>query len=100
MKCFPVMLPFVLPRETQRKDIYARCPREVPWSLVEPHEAQVIRNHQQTLERLAQRGGLGPDELVAVLEDRRWRDMPEREAVDRLVELSVRAAHKTEEEER
>lgn len=94
MKNFPVMIPYRLPREIQREDVYARCPREVPWSFVEPHEAQALENHQQTLARLAVRGGLGPDELVAVLEDRRWRAMDECEAVNRLVELAVQAARK------
>ena len=47
--------------------------RSVPWALVEPHEKQAWKNHGQTLERLAERGGLDPTELLAVLEDRRWR---------------------------
>ena len=45
----------------------AGCPRSVPWSLVAPHARQAEHNHSQTLERLAQRGGLSPAELVAVL---------------------------------
>jgi len=44
----------------------------VPWVTIEPHEAQARRNHDQSLERLAQRGGLSPMEAVLVLEDRRW----------------------------
>jgi hypothetical protein len=43
--------------------IRARWPRSVPWTFVEPHRAQIQSNHDQTLERLAQRGGLAPDEL-------------------------------------
>lgn len=46
------------------------CPRSVPWSLVEPDRRQAKRNHSQTLERLAQRGGLSPHELLATLEGR------------------------------
>ena len=42
----------------------------VPWSLVEPHQAQAMKNHRQTLERLAERGGLSWPELVAVISDR------------------------------
>lgn len=38
-------------------------PRTVPWSFVEQFRAQAERNHDQTLERLAERGGLAPDEL-------------------------------------
>ena len=38
-------------------------PREVPWSFVETFRAQAERNHGQTLERLAERGGLCPEEM-------------------------------------
>lgn len=45
-------------------------PASVPWDLVAAHEAQALRNHGgQTLRRLAERGGLGPWELLAVLLD-------------------------------
>jgi hypothetical protein len=43
---------------------------QVPWAMVEPHQRQAKINHGQTLERLAERGGLGPDEMMALLEDR------------------------------
>lgn len=52
----------------------------LPWDVIAPHAAQAQRNHGQTLERLAERGGLGPDEAVAVLENRPWRRMPRAEA--------------------
>lgn len=39
--------------------------RSVPWSLVEPLRERCARIHDQTLERLAERGGLGPEELWA-----------------------------------
>lgn len=61
---FPVL------RGTQReRDELERlgCPRSVPWAFVAPHEAQARMNHDQTLERLAERGGLSPSELVAVV---------------------------------
>jgi hypothetical protein len=63
------------------------CPRAIPWRLLAPHEEQAQRNHYQSLERLAERGGLCPSEMVAVLENRRWRGMPDQEAVARLMEL-------------
>lgn len=60
----------------------------VPWSLIAPHEAQAKRNHGgQSLARLAERGGLGACEAVAVLEDREWRRMPEAEAHAKLAAL-------------
>lgn len=35
----------------------------VPWGFVEPFRDAIERNHRQTLERLAERGGLSPVEL-------------------------------------
>jgi len=45
---------------------------EVPFAMLVPHEAQAMRNHGQTLERLAQRGGLGTSEALDILEGRGW----------------------------
>ena len=64
------------------------CPRAVPWWMVQQHETQAMRNHGgQTLVRLAERGGLGPDELCAVLEDRRWTEMTVSASVSELHDL-------------
>ena len=49
-------------------------PRSVPWRLLAPHEEQAKRNHDQDLERLASRGGLGPLEMRAIVEGRRLWD--------------------------
>jgi len=38
-------------------------PRSVPWSFAERFRAQAEENHSQTLERLAERGGLAPEEM-------------------------------------
>lgn len=46
-----------------------RC---VPWSFVAPHEAQAVRNHDQSLVRLASRGGLSPAEMLCVVKDQEW----------------------------
>lgn len=51
-----------------------RCPKSIPWELIEPHEQQALKNHDQTLDRLAQRGGLSPQEMIAVLSDKHWRE--------------------------
>ena len=60
----------------------------IPWDLIAPHEAQALNNHcGQTLERLAQRAGLSHCEAVAILEDRAWSLMNQREAVQRLSEI-------------
>lgn len=59
----------------------------LPWSLLAPHERQAQANHGQSLERLAQRGGLGLCEAVAILEDRRWHRMSRAEANAALVRI-------------
>ena len=66
------------------------CPRFVPWPLVAPHEAQAKWNHDQTLQRLSERGGLSPAELVAILEGKTLREirgLTDPAAVPRLLEL-------------
>lgn len=48
-------------------------PKEyIPLDIVKLHEKQAIINHSQTLERLAERGGLGWVELLYVLKDERY----------------------------
>ena len=48
-------------------------PKEyIPLDIIKLHENQAIRNHSQTLERLAERGGLGWIEALCVLEDREY----------------------------
>jgi len=39
---------------------------------VQQHEKQALRNHGQTLKRLAERGGLGWIEMLCVLENREY----------------------------
>jgi hypothetical protein len=46
---------------------WPKCARTVPLEAVAPFESQANRNHSQTLKRLAERGGLSPSELVAVM---------------------------------
>ena len=59
----------------------------IPWRLIAPHERQAQRTHSQTLERLAERGGLSPCEAMAVLEDREWCRMVPTEARAQLAAL-------------
>ncbi len=47
----------------------------IPWSLITPHEKQAKSNHDQSLKRIAERGGLDPLEAVAVIEDKSWREL-------------------------
>lgn len=70
--------------------------RTIPWEVLAPHEETAQKNHQQSLERLAHRGGLSASEAVAILEDRPWRRMTSAEAVARLAELvNIYAADRT-----
>lgn len=70
------------------------CPRTVPWDFVAEHESMCKQNHDQTTQRLAERGGLSPEEMVAVVEhhslktvrDRTWWMSPS-ESVPRLKAL-------------
>ena len=82
---FPVLWPW---RDEERKTCDALgCPRDISWALVETHDLQARKNHAQSLTRLAERAGLDPCELVAVLEDRPFRSIPLGDAVRRLLEL-------------
>ncbi len=78
---FPLLL------TDEEKMRYPLLAQTVPWALVAPHADQARRNHGQTLERLAERGGLALCELVAVLEDRPWEKMHPTTSVARLREL-------------
>jgi hypothetical protein len=56
----------------------------VPWWLAETARGQLRRNHSQTVERLAERGGLGVVELAGALTGRSWsqlRDLTETQAL-------------------
>ena len=44
-------------------------PSKIPWAVLAPHEAQALKNHSQTLEQLANRGGLGPEEAYCIYHD-------------------------------
>lgn len=46
-----------------------RTLRSVPWALVAPYEQRAKSNHSQSLRTLAMRGGLGIQELYALLRD-------------------------------
>ena len=58
-------------------------PGQIPWKLILRHEPQALRNHSQTIERLAERGGLGWGEAHAVLKGYRMRTPYMNQAVAR-----------------
>lgn len=53
----------------------------IDWQLVADHGKQAQANHYQTVERLAERGGLAWSELYAVLHNRPWQQMDENTAI-------------------
>jgi len=71
-KRFPVLL-------GEQRWIWSGMPDSIPWEAISTHESQARANHGQSLEVLAQRGGLSPYELLAVLLDQPfWRcNLPE-----------------------
>ena len=83
MRKFPVLRSYI--SREQRKC----CPESIPWKLVESHEERVMTNHHQSLERLAERGGLAPCEILAIVEDRRWKTMDIQDAIDKLRGLII-----------
>lgn len=68
--------------------------KSVPWAVLEPHRAQALINHGRTLEQLEAKGGVSPEEAVAIIEGRAWMRMPFTEARDRLAGY-VRAVEPT-----
>jgi hypothetical protein len=65
--------------------------RNVPWAFVAPHEEQALRNHDQTLRRLAERGGLGPAEMLLVLQGKELQDLTTEELAMPQVEALLAA---------
>ncbi len=51
----------------------------IPWRVIAPHAAQAERNHGQSLERLAERGGLCWAEAWGVLTGVPWHQLPRRQ---------------------
>lgn len=66
-RMFPVIFPYDRASRVELRKL--GFPRRVPWRLLAPHEARAKRSHSQSLEHLAERGGLSPGEMLAVLRD-------------------------------
>lgn len=63
MKDFPIL------------DYPANCPQTVSWDFMKRGERQAFANHDQTLEHLAGRGGLCPNEIMAAIQGKTWREV-------------------------
>lgn len=59
----------------------------IPWDSITIHEAQALKNHGQSLEKLASRGGLSWCETLAVLRDSEFVAIPEEEAKEKVLAL-------------
>ena len=64
---------------------YPDCPFTFPMELL--NEEWASKNHDQTLSRLNQRGGMCPREIVANAEHRSYVTMPLRRAINQMKEL-------------
>lgn len=51
------------------------------------NEEWARNNHGQSLDRLAERGGLSPCEAIAIISRRRWNSIPDDVAVNQLKEI-------------
>jgi hypothetical protein len=65
VKTFPILQSCV----RRCREQHFQSPVVVSFDLVKRHEAQALKNHGQTVERLAERGGLSWLELLMVLTD-------------------------------
>ena len=65
------------------------APAAVAWDVLEERRWRVLRNHGDTPDSLAERGGLSWCELLAIVEDRPWRPMPARDAYQRFRRLTA-----------
>lgn len=61
-------------KRIRKYPIIGTNPQEyIPWHVLAPHESQAQKNHGgQSLERLAQRGGLSWQEIYAIINDKAW----------------------------
>lgn len=71
---FPIMKPYGI--DTKGRAV----PTHIEWTALS--EQWAGRNHGQSLDELARRGGLDPTEAAAIIECRRWRPMLIEDALD------------------
>ncbi|KKL76346.1 hypothetical protein LCGC14_2045840 [marine sediment metagenome] len=74
-------MPILISQKTMRIAL-KNCPDFIPMICLDANQA--IKNHDQTLDRLRQRGGVSPSEALALIQHRAWHPMLHQEAVDRL----------------
>lgn len=75
----------VLNQQDCRPQLRKTMPRSIPWAFAETFREQAYENHSQTLERLAERGGLSPEEIWMAANAkslRMWREVDEQASID------------------
>lgn len=77
MKLFPIMVEYRNVKTTEY----------IPHDVIGCHEKQAMINHGQTLQRLAERGGLSYCEALAVIEDRKWTRIEQDEAKPKVLKI-------------
>lgn len=58
--------------------------KSMPMAMLEPFRRQAMKNHGQTLERLAERGGLCASEVLSIMDGIGWgrvKNCPENDAL-------------------
>jgi hypothetical protein len=63
--------------------------KEVVWSILAPNEPQALKNHNQSLQHLVKGCGLSLDEIVAILDDRPWKEMTTNDALAVIIAETV-----------
>lgn len=61
----------------------------IPFEMFASHEKWAQNNHYQTVQRLWERHGLSACEAIAILEDRHWKRMDDKEARKKLKQMVV-----------
>ena len=54
-----------------------KCPniKSIPTHLLAPYEKQALRNHSQSLQRLAERGGMAACEILGIVRGLSWGEL-------------------------
>lgn len=80
-KRFPVLLDYYTSKDLAASETV--CLSSVPWGFMIQFERTARQFHNQSLERLAERGGLSPNEIVVIITNSHdWIRVPVRTAVD------------------
>ncbi|QKF52772.1 hypothetical protein [Pseudomonas graminis] len=53
--------------------------KQIPMRLLQPFEKQALRNHSQSLQRLAERGGMNACEILGIIQGLSWSQLKHHE---------------------